>query len=387
MPSSWLDKKFLENALGKEVADFEVKPIGGKNDNFTSNLFGVVVQLKSNEKEHLFVKKMLDTKGDGQSVRETSMFDREIHMYSVVLPKLSALLEKAIPGCEPIAPRYVFSSPGVLVLEDLSASGFRMLDRLKRLDLHHSLLVMQVLARFQAASVVLNQQEPECFEPYDHQIYVEPAMIQSLGPFLTMMTQLLADEIINWPGYGERYSKKIRDMSGRMIQLVAEAARRKEDRFNVLTHDDLWINNIMFRPPDGVRFIDFQMPYYSSIGNDLQLFINSSTTDDVRRNHINTMLKEYYKIFCDTLAALGYEGRTLTFEELQEEFRKSASYSLIVTLAFLPVNFVGSDTDIPMFESEKGLPANINLYNDNIKDLMIEMITYFEKQGAFDVDS
>ena len=105
------------------------------------------------------------------------------------------------------------------------------------------------------------------------------------------MTVVLANEISDWPIYGERYSKRIRDMSGRMIKMVAEAARRREDRFNVLTHDDLWINNLLFRSPDDVRFIDFQMPYYSSVGNDLHLFICSSLNKEVRRNHIDTLLK------------------------------------------------------------------------------------------------
>ena len=70
-------------------------------------------------------------------------------------------------------------------MEDLSASGFRMMDRLQGLDLHHSLLVMRTLARFQSASLVLNEQDPDCFKLYQHQIYTEQAMIQSLSPFFT----------------------------------------------------------------------------------------------------------------------------------------------------------------------------------------------------------
>ncbi|KAJ9585241.1 hypothetical protein L9F63_002941 [Diploptera punctata] len=487
------------------MVNFEAKPKGGKNENFTSDLLGVEVLLETNERVHLFIKKIIDTHGEGQSVKETSMFERENHMYSVMLPKLSALLETAVPGCEPIGPRHVFSTTGVIVLEDLSASGFRILDksigldleqgllvmrtlarfhsasfvlhqqepeifkmydqhiftepamqesvimdpkgdgqsvkdssmfdrekhmysvvlpkmselleaaipgceqiaprhvfsntgvlvledlsasgfglkdRLVGLDLHHTLLVLRTLARFHSVSLVIHQQDPECFELYKHQIFTEPAMEQSLGPFCTDMTRLLADEIVNWPGFGELYSKKIREMSGRMIQLAEEAARRRDDRFNVLTHDDLWINNMMFRSPDSVRFIDFQMPHFASIGNDLQLFINSSTIPEVRRNHIDTLLKEYYKTFCDTLKALDYKGKILTFEDLQEEFRKSAPYSLIITMVFLPTIYADNDADIVMFESE-GAPSHSKLYdNIRIKETMIEMLHYFEKQGA-----
>ena len=98
MSPPWLDKEFLEHALGKEVGNFKVRPMGGKNENFTSNLYGVRVQLKTNEIEHIIVKKIIETKGDGLSVKESTMFDRETHMYTVVLPKMEALLKKAIPG-------------------------------------------------------------------------------------------------------------------------------------------------------------------------------------------------------------------------------------------------------------------------------------------------
>jgi Domain of unknown function (DUF227). len=98
MSHSWLDKKFLEQALGKEVVKYEVRPVGGKNANFTSNLYGALVELQTNERLNLFVKKIMETKGDGLSVKESTMFDRETHMYTVVLPKMEALLKKAIPG-------------------------------------------------------------------------------------------------------------------------------------------------------------------------------------------------------------------------------------------------------------------------------------------------
>ena len=114
------------------------------------------------------------------------------------------------------------------------------------------------------------------------------------------MTKLLAEEVANWPGFGERYSKKFREMSGKMQELVTEGAKRDGGRFNVLTHDDLWTNNLLFKSPDSVRIIDFQMPHFASPGNDLQMLLTMSVTDDVRRNHFDTLMKvsyNYYIIF------------------------------------------------------------------------------------------
>lgn len=46
-------------------------------------------------------------------------------------------------------------NPTLLVIEDLAPLGFHMADRLSGLDLTHSILALQGLARFHAASVAL----------------------------------------------------------------------------------------------------------------------------------------------------------------------------------------------------------------------------------------
>ncbi|KAJ9585242.1 hypothetical protein L9F63_002942 [Diploptera punctata] len=379
MSHSWLDKDFIEKALGKEIVNFEVKPFDAIN--CTSSVFAVQVQLKTNAKEHLFVKKLIDTQDGQQSVKETSMFERETHMYRVVLPKMSALLEKAIPGCEPIAPRHVYSNAEVLVLEDLSASNFRIMDVKKGLDLHQSLLVMKTLAKFHSASIILHEEDPQCFKIYDHHLFIEPAMKQSVGQFYTSMTRMLADDMVNWPDIGERYSKKIREISGKMIELAAEAVRRREDRLNVLGHNDLWVNNILFRSPDGVRFIDFQMSHYASPGNDIQSFMYSSLKPEVRRNHRGDLLKEYHKTFNDTLTALGYEGRMLTFEEFQEQVKKSAPYALLMCIVFVPLMFVQPDAEISLFETKIDQTIG-KLNNVKAREMLMEMLHELEEQGA-----
>lgn len=46
-------------------------------------------------------------------------------------------------------------NPALLVIEDLAPLGFRMADRLSGLDLTHTILALQGLARFHAASIAL----------------------------------------------------------------------------------------------------------------------------------------------------------------------------------------------------------------------------------------
>ena len=94
-------------------------------------------------------------------------------------------------------------------------------------------------------------------------------------------------------------------------------------------------------------------------------------------------LQEYHTTFCDTLSALGYSGRILTFQELEEEFRKSAPHFLLLCMAFAPLVHLRSDGDIVLFQSEDA-PRDHQHYSDAAKVNVTGLIDYFEKLGAFD---
>jgi hypothetical protein len=77
---------------------------------------------------------------------------------------------------ETLSPSCIYSCKSFLVLEDLSTSGFSMLDRFQGLDLDHCLLALRTLARFHAASVVLYQQDPDSMTEYEVNFFSEPCL-------------------------------------------------------------------------------------------------------------------------------------------------------------------------------------------------------------------
>ncbi|PSN47044.1 hypothetical protein C0J52_09359 [Blattella germanica] len=245
---------------------------------------------------------------------------------------------------------------------------------------------MRTLAKFHGASVILYKKEPQCFQPYLDTLFAEEPVIKLQKSFVEGMTKLLIDEIRNWPGFGEKYSKKLQQLAPRMQQLVIDGARRQEGRFNVLTHDDLWINNMMFNSEGSVRFIDFQMPHYASLGNDVLLFYSSSLTDEVRRKHFQTLLKEYHKVLCETLTRLGYEENLITLEELHEECWKSSLYGFALNVIFLPGVFARADCEIPMFEVNGPAPKPDIYEGSRARTVMAEILKEFEKHGVFTID-
>jgi hypothetical protein len=84
---------------------------------------------------------------------------------------------------EPLAPKCFYACKSFLVLEDLSAAAFRMLERRRGLDLDQCLQVMRTLAKFHAASVVLYQQDPDSMKEYEVSFYSDPVVKKTWPKF------------------------------------------------------------------------------------------------------------------------------------------------------------------------------------------------------------
>jgi hypothetical protein len=70
-------------------------------------------------------------------------------------------------------------------MQDLCAEGFKMAERRQGLDMCHCLLVMRLLGRFHAASVVLHDRDPEAMSLYDKNFFCEPELREGLQKFVS----------------------------------------------------------------------------------------------------------------------------------------------------------------------------------------------------------
>jgi len=131
------------------------------NMHFSSNIGRFTVQYEQDGKIHekqLVLK--VPVSGEMLEMYESfNCYNREISVYTVVLPKINKYLDKSL------APAHLYTSDSkILALEDLTVRGYESGEKMPLLDLKQSRGVLKALAQFHAASHKLHGEDPHLLE-------------------------------------------------------------------------------------------------------------------------------------------------------------------------------------------------------------------------------
>ncbi|CAD7091504.1 unnamed protein product [Hermetia illucens] len=249
------------------------------------------------------------------------LFTRERDIYINFLPKVERLLNGVT-----IAPRFLYYTAEpveTLVVVDASPLGYVLADRVRGLDEKHCRLVFEKLAEFHAASMVLSKEQPkEMSEKFSKdRLTDDPDTIENM---LVQNFTYFAKVVETWSGF-EDTSKKLRRFISTIPQNMVKWCGPSDEEIKVLTHNDLWVNNMLFKYKDGepvdLYFIDFQLSVYSSPGIDFTHFLYTSPQFDILNQKRDLLIEGYYKTFKSTLENLGYSPIP-TLENILEEIEK-----------------------------------------------------------------
>ncbi|XP_071644277.1 uncharacterized protein [Temnothorax longispinosus] len=400
---AWLNLCFVEKILRKSEGDNSIqvieifsKPATTKGDGYSSDMIRVTAEFsrdqgdsKITEKKSIIVKISPIAEGIRQDLVELSgIFDVEILMMSDTLDKMNKLLgqEHRLSG----KGLYVQNkNPTLLVIEDLAPLGFRMADRLSGLDLAHTILALDGLARFHAASVAICEKEPKQKEMYTKGIFNDqyPPEVQN---FFVISLKALADEVANWPGM-KKYSEKIAKLTDHIYKIGIDASKLCEDEFNVINHGDFWVNNMLFKYDNNGKpvqhiCVDFQNCVYTSPAIDLQYFLSTSPSPDVIENKRDVLLNEYLGVLSATMKQLGCKTQPPTMEELKTTLKRRASYGMIASFLVLPIVLCCKtevkDLDEMMNSDTFSSPG---LKSESYIKLMMKRIPMYDEWGLLDL--
>lgn len=99
----WMDKRLLALWLRTQygevsVAECEVENASSTGDNYMSVMHRMVARTPGGDSHYLLIKSRMEEGTTASVMKESSIFRKEQELYAVTLPKLRALLHKAMPG-------------------------------------------------------------------------------------------------------------------------------------------------------------------------------------------------------------------------------------------------------------------------------------------------
>ncbi|XP_063222187.1 uncharacterized protein LOC134530858 isoform X2 [Bacillus rossius redtenbacheri] len=309
---------------------------------------------KSQQTISLIVKVLPNIAVMSEAVRNSSMFPREIQMFDEILPRMSNLLKSALAGDHTeffARVYYTRKSPNFLIaIEDLAPKGFKAQKRKYGLDLKHCQLAFKMIARFHAASVVINRRDKDLLAVFDKYSFTEEALKKPMTEIASRVWLALYKLVESWDDFGPSWSNRLRKCCEKMQENLLTLWTRDDAAFNVLDHGDFGVHNTMFRysesgEVEAVMLVDIQCCSYNSPVLDLIQFLFSSASEEVKTNHIDVLLQEYHAELVSTLESLGATDlHIISLSQLVQEFESKMLMGLFYTVTFLPLLSLDSDS-------------------------------------------
>lgn len=214
-----------------------------------------------------------------------------------------------------------------LVFEDLSASGFATEPRHDGLGITHYRLLLSKLAKWHATGATLLRTDPSfadnfADEPGATTNVMGQLVLQHCSTALADAAQLMPSVVC------QRIGAKIEALLPTIGERMWQAMRRHSDGFNVITHGDLWSNNVMYQhtedsTPTDALLVDFQMGVHCSPMVDLMYALFTSSHRTLTKVDWDALIEHYHRQLVDTLTKLSYPAADIpTLAALLQDWRR-----------------------------------------------------------------
>lgn len=182
------------------------------------------------------------------------MFEREVFVYNRLFPLLVRLQRYhkltdeegfySFPKCY-VAAMDVFNDESLIIMQDLRADGYALLDKSQPIGLEAATLFVQQLGRLHGLSFVLREQRPEVFADFIGIKEHFTALVYSNST--KAMFDSCYDRAIRVLDKPEdvAFMKKLREHWQKIMVDSVEPSTM--GRFGVFGHGDCWSNNLMWK--------------------------------------------------------------------------------------------------------------------------------------------
>lgn len=227
-------------------------------------------------------------------------FNKEIEMYEKVIPQINKYLDDSL------SPAHLYTTDSkILVLEDLTARGYKSGEKLPLLNLHEAKGAMKTFAHFHAATHKAYTEVPHMFENFFRYFIEALDIMKVVAPWEPIVVELLRRKshhhLIPKVEAAFMYLKK-------HIDKMPSILDKCRFQFVTLNHGDSRKENFMFKQSTNevlVQFIDYQCCFISSPAYDLSIFLQSSVLANVLEAHFDELIDGYLCELNITLKKMG----------------------------------------------------------------------------------
>ncbi|XP_019551814.3 uncharacterized protein LOC109421739 [Aedes albopictus] len=405
--------KLVKNGTHLSVANIECSPGSQQGDNYMSIIKRIQVRGKRrlcNGKSKVFdisliFKRQIVNLQRRKLFRADEAFANEINAYAQLVPVMRRFSQDRLPF--PVCHYAGKDTEGdLIVMEDLTCSGFYMVDRRRNLSYRQCRMVLEELASFHAVSLAMKLVKPVQFHTMKEKV-TEIVYNDAAAEFYTHSLETSLRGTLDSLHYSNRDGsldapiKAIEKLSGRLYQIMSSAVRNSHEPWRVLCHGDTWVNNLMFNEGhDRVKLIDLQTMRYTSPVIDILHLLYTSTGVEIRSTYGDELIRNYQEALVTALRSYVPASKsfvlpaleaTFSYENIRAEYDDRILYGLGIAMWLLPAVTFHPDhipdldqvtmNDFKTKNHEKTIAQMLSAdYHTRMKDTVLE----FYRKGFLD---
>lgn len=383
---SWINEEYLLKVLQHKFPsnkDLQVQKVTvsvgiNKGDGFVSELFRVVVD-SSLGTFPLLLKKPQEVVEIFELLQPLDMYNREITFYLEYYPAMKEILE-SVGEFEEFAPEmfYAEEEADILILRDLRSAGYKTGDRIQRVSTEAAEVVLRKLAKFHAASLVLNKKWSGKVEQRKIKLFEG-----DLSLLFRTHLRALVEDMRTWGSDYEHIIPKLADAEINYKTLCLQNVT--SDRgLDLLIHADPWFTNLLIRNGDtlDVVIIDFQTAAWGSLAIDLIYFtITSLNEKDFEQRE--ELLKVYHGHLERVLQKLQWE-RKISYKDVLREYKDKFLHAMYSMVAKVLTAVDPEEQSLDIIANEEGNEVMKKIRNPRINKELRCLVKLMEEYGVFD---
>ncbi|CAG9864999.1 unnamed protein product [Phyllotreta striolata] len=310
------------------------------------------------ENSSFFVKYFPTAEILARLARELGSFEKESFVYKL----FKQFAKDDINIIDNVATKcYVCKCDSYVILENLADCSFEPADKRADLDYDTVLVVLQALAQLHASSIVYEiKSGKKLIESYPGELvesFYNATNRKNTEASIKGISESIGLFDLDGPlKNGKRFSDVAGCLCGEIDDLVKPSGKYR----NVLTHGDLWANNVMLKRDEksgkavGCKLVDFQCARYAPPAYDVLSFIYLTTSREFRRQHLYELTGIYYSYLERNLKRFGCNiDDILSFDDFMESCEVAKKFAIVLAAFYFPLVLIDNEKIEEYFADEE----------------------------------